>query len=259
MTDEERKEQGAAADAGAARGDAPPAGEAPGDGAAADKGADDEARKAAIEKAKALAAAKAKAAAAAKAKGQPAAAKAAGGKAGGGEGEGEDAGPTMPERYQQLADALAKAFDGVDFAPAYNAADGFLYINVPRDRWLEIARHLRDEIGLNYLRALSGVDWTDRLQVVYHLTRVESGGKADLLVGVHVDVDREEATCPSVVDIWPTADYNEREAFDLFGIRFEGHPNLRRILLPDHWQGGYPLRKDFVDKRPKKQRKIRPR
>lgn len=258
MTDEERKEQGAAADAEAARGDAPPAGEAPGDGAAADKGADDEARKAAIEKAKALAAAKAKAAAAAKAKGQPAAAKAAGGKAGG-EGEGEDAGPTMPERYQQLADALAKAFDGVDFAPAYNAADGFLYINVPRDRWLEIARHLRDEIGLNYLRALSGVDWTDRLQVVYHLTRVESGGKADLLVGVHVDVDREEATCPSVVDIWPTADYNEREAFDLFGIRFEGHPNLRRILLPDHWQGGYPLRKDFVDKRPKKQRKIRPR
>src|SRR5690606_13961470 len=194
----------------------------------------------------------AKAAAAAKAKAQ-----AAGGKAqeAGGE-EAEDAGPTMPERYEQFLGALTRTFDGVDFAPTYNPADGFLYINVPRERLPEIARHLRDELGLNYLRALSGVDWTDRLQVVYHLTRVESGGKADLLVALQVDVDRDEAVCPSVVDIWPTADFNEREVFDLFGIRFEGHPNLRRILLPDHWQGGYPLRKDFVDKRPKRQRKI---
>ena len=249
MTDEDRKEQGAAGDDQVARGDGAPAGEAPGDDEKA------RARQAAIEKAKALAAAKAKAAAAAKAK----AAAGTGGE-GGGEAQGGGAqAPAMPERYQKLLDDLAKAFPGVDFQPTYNPADGYVYVNVPRERLVEVARHLRDQAGLNYLRCLSGVDWLDRLQVVYHLTRLEPNGKAETLVALQVDVDRDQAVCPSLVEVWPTADFNEREVFDLFGIRFEGHPNLRRILLPDHWQGGYPLRKDFIDKRPKKQRKIRPR
>ncbi|REJ35316.1 MAG: hypothetical protein DIU84_07060 [Bacillota bacterium] len=253
MTDEERKDQAAAGGTG---GEAAPAGQAGAGGGGAARGGDDEARRAAIEKAKALAAAKAAAAAKARA-----AAGEGGGAAAGGEGGGDggDAGPVMPERYQQFLDALGKEFEGVDFAPAYNAADGFLYINVPRDRLREIALYLRDRAGLNYLRALSGVDWMDRLQVVYHLTRVEPDTRPELLVAMQVDVDRDQAVCPSLVDVWPTADFNEREVFDLFGIRFEGHPNLRRILLPDNWQGGYPLRKDFVDKRPKRQRKIRPR
>lgn len=78
-------------------------------------------------------------------------------------------------------------------------------------------------------------------------------------LGMHVTIDRDKAEIDSVTPVWPAADFHEREAFDMFGIVFKGHPNLQRILLPENWQGGYPLRKDFVDKRPKKDRKVRPR
>lgn len=227
------------------------------DEAAAAAKAKEEARRAALEKAKAAKAAKAAAAAkagdaAAGPDRKPAAKKAAA--------EEKPAAPVTPEPLQQIVEDLQRQFAKLDFQPLYNAADEHLYIKVPREHLLAVSRYLRDEQGFDYLRCLSGVDWTDRLQVVYQLTRLRPGGdKNKALLAVQVDVDREEAVCPSVTEIWPTADFNEREVFDLFGIKFTGHPNLRRILLPDHWQGGYPLRKDFIDKRPKKPRKIRPR
>ncbi|HEY8448968.1 MAG TPA: NADH-quinone oxidoreductase subunit C [Bacillota bacterium] len=211
------------------------------------------AKQQALEKAKAMAAAKAKAAAAAKAK------------AAAGEGGAAPAKPAakeppaIPQHFQPLLDGLRQRFADFDPKPEFNPADGYLYIDVPAERLLDVGAYLRDEFGLNYLRNLSGVDWEQKLQVVYHLVPVVPDGQAQLLVGLRVDADRDSPEIPSVVSIWETANWHEREVLDLFGIRFRGHPNPRRILLPDHWQGGYPLRKDFVDKRPKKQRKVRPR
>jgi NADH-quinone oxidoreductase subunit C len=83
----------------------------------------------------------------------------------------------------------------------------------------------------------------------YHLLRLEqaaagsAGGSSSLRVRVQVWLDDGE-TVPSVVGVWPTADWHEREAWDLFGIRAEGHPNLKRILLESDWEG-HPLRKDY--------------
>jgi NADH:ubiquinone oxidoreductase subunit C len=79
-----------------------------------------------------------------------------------------------------------------------------------------------------------------RFSLSYHLLRV---GADPLRVRVQVWLDDGESVA-SVIDVWPTADWHEREAFDLMGIRFDGHPNLTRILMPDDWEG-HPLRKDY--------------
>ncbi|PTM56746.1 NADH-quinone oxidoreductase subunit C [Desmospora activa] len=110
------------------------------------------------------------------------------------------------------------------------------------DRWLELARLLRHDsrLSFDYLQNLSGVDYETHLEVVLHLYSMEH--RRELAVRVQVDRDRSEA--PSVTAIWPAANWNEREVYDLLGIRFSGHPNLGRILLPDDWVG-HPLRKDY--------------
>ncbi len=107
---------------------------------------------------------------------------------------------------------------------------------------LDFARTLRDEYGYDYLSSLTGVDYLPQgmMEVVYHAYK--STGGPPLVF--KVQVPRENPVVPSVTSIWPGADFQEREAWDLLGIRFEGHPNLRRILL---WEGfwGHPLRKDW--------------
>src|SRR5213080_1221817 len=99
-------------------------------------------------------------------------------------------------------------------------------LTVERARLVEIARYLRDEEKFDMLSDLTAVDWPKRER---------------LRLKVHA-ADAEEV--PSVVSVWPAANWQEREVFDMFGIVFFGHPELKRILLPDEWQG-YPLRKDY--------------
>lgn len=170
----------------------------------------------------------------------------------------------LSPRHKEFIARLQQAFASVDFQGRENP-DGELAITVPADKWSDVAVHLRDQEGLNYLRSISGVDWKDRLSSVYHLTQVPLPGQGEVpaeglfRLAVHVDVDRDNPVLPSVFEVWPAADFQEREIFDMFGIRFTGHPNLKTLLLPPNWQGGYPLRKDFVDKRPKRQRLVRPR
>ncbi|PJF36055.1 MAG: NADH-quinone oxidoreductase subunit NuoD [Candidatus Thermofonsia Clade 1 bacterium] len=108
----------------------------------------------------------------------------------------------------------------------------------------EFARVIRDEFGFNYLSSVTAVDYLghgDHLEVVYHAYRVPSGGKPLVF---KAQTDRNDAVVPSLVSIYPGADFQEREAYDLYGIHFVGHPNLKRILL---WEGfeGYPMRKDY--------------
>lgn len=102
------------------------------------------------------------------------------------------------------------------------------------------------EMGFEYLNCLSGVDWIEQgeLEIVYNLSSLRHRNKAE----VKVRVPRENPFVRSVVSLWKTANWHEREAYDLFGIRFEGHPDLRRILLSEDWVG-HPLRKDYEDER----------
>jgi NADH-quinone oxidoreductase subunit C len=113
---------------------------------------------------------------------------------------------------------------------------------VDRARLVEISQYLRDEEKFDMLSNLTAVDWPKRekrFDVVFELYSFPKNER--LRLKVHA-ADAEEV--PSVVSVWPSANWQEREAFDMFGIVFSGHPELKRILLPDEWQG-YPLRKDY--------------
>ena len=106
----------------------------------------------------------------------------------------------------------------------------------------DICVFLRDEPDwqFNMLHCISGVDQGETLAVVYHLF---STTKRHFVV-LKVEVPKDSPVVPSLAGMWPTANWLERETYDLFGIRFEGHPDPRRILLPDEWVG-HPLLKDY--------------
>jgi NADH-quinone oxidoreductase subunit C len=114
---------------------------------------------------------------------------------------------------------------------------------VPRERLLDLCRWLRDnpEFDMAYLSFVSAVDWPDRFDVVYHLTSVNRRHGVTL----KVPIAKDQPSVPSVVELWSGANWHEREAYDLFGITFEGHPDLRRIMMSSDWKG-HPLRKDYV-------------
>ncbi len=119
------------------------------------------------------------------------------------------------------------------------------FIEVDPSSLFDILQHLKsgDGLGFDELMCLSGVDYGAEtgLGVTYHLCSTGRGHK----VTVKVKLPRENPEVDSVVSLWRTAEWHEREAYDLFGIAFRNHPDLTRILLPDDWEG-HPLRKDYV-------------
>lgn len=114
---------------------------------------------------------------------------------------------------------------------------------VPREDLLGLCRWLRDnpEFDMAFLEFVSAVDWPDRFEVVYCLRSLARQHGVTL----KVPLPRDDLRVPSVTGVWRGADWHEREAYDLFGIVFEGHPDLRRILMSADWKG-HPLRKDYV-------------
>ena len=140
----------------------------------------------------------------------------------------------------ELPDAVRKAFPNVAIEALTFRGQNFLI--VPKESLLPVANHLKSESGFNMLADLTAVDYPKkekRFEVIYQLYSFSRNER----LRVKVPLGDGEAI-ESVVPVWGVADWLEREAFDMFGIRFEHHPNLRRILLPEEWQG-HPLRKDY--------------
>lgn len=114
---------------------------------------------------------------------------------------------------------------------------------------VRVCSFLRDEKDLyfDFLSNLTAVDYESHFTIVYHLNSLPY--QHTLVLKVQLEGERSLDALPeipSVASVWQTADWHEREAFDLMGVYFDGHPDLRRILLPDDWEG-YPLRKDYQD------------
>ena len=118
-------------------------------------------------------------------------------------------------------------------------------IVVQGEQLLEVARYLHDtpELGFDYLHNVTSVDYPDRLEVVYHVSNLARGGTP---LTLKVNAARQDPAVPSLVPVYRGANFQEREVYDMMGVRFLGHPNLRRILLWDGFEG-FPLRKDYKE------------
>lgn len=121
----------------------------------------------------------------------------------------------------------------------------FLSLIVNPSKLHELAKQLKEDTdtSFDYMFCQTGIDWEENLEVVYHLRSTSQNH--EIVVRTQI-TDRKNPTVDSVYDLWKTADFHEREIFDLLGITFKNHPDLRRIFLDDDWEG-FPLRKDYKD------------
>ncbi len=145
----------------------------------------------------------------------------------------------MNEKLQAIAQAFEKDFDA-----RVEEFRGELHLEVPAEHNVEACQRLRDEYGFELLSAMTAVDYwpqeDPRFHVVYMLTSVQH----NLSLMLRTPVSGINPTLRTVVPVYGNANWREREIWDMFGIKFEGHPDLRRILMPHDWEG-HPLRKDY--------------
>jgi NADH-quinone oxidoreductase subunit C len=121
----------------------------------------------------------------------------------------------------------------------------WLTINVESKDWLSLALQLRNVESLlfNYLFCLTCIDWKTHLTMVYHLTSTKYRHN----IVIKSKLDRSNPEIETVSPIWRTAEFHEREVYEMFGVNFLNHPDLRLLILPDGWEGRNPMRKDFED------------
>jgi len=139
----------------------------------------------------------------------------------------------------EVLSVLAAEFEDVTWAKSHDQD----IAHVPRESWKPFAEAAK-EAGFEFCSDVTAVDWMrhrpDRFEIVANLLSMEHA----LRLRITTSVGRQEPTVDSLTPLWPGAGFAEREVYDMFGIVFEGHPDLTRILMPDDWEG-HPLRKDF--------------
>jgi NADH:ubiquinone oxidoreductase subunit C len=120
-------------------------------------------------------------------------------------------------------------------------------ISIDKDHLQEIAAWMRDDLGLDHLIGIAGVDYPThkKLEVLYLVGSFSRPEIQDIVVTLKAEVPRDAPTISSIVSIWESAHFHEREAFEMFGIKFEGHPDLRKLLTLDNWEGPPPMLKDI--------------
>jgi NADH-quinone oxidoreductase subunit C len=123
------------------------------------------------------------------------------------------------------------------FPDAVKSEDSLIIVEA--ERIVDVCAHLKTE-GFDFLESISGADFEDHLEVIYNIASYSSSDRIILTVRILKDTP----ILPSVTGLWRGANWHEREAYDMLGIKFMGHPNLSRILLPDSWEG-YPLLKSY--------------
>ncbi len=138
------------------------------------------------------------------------------------------------------AEAVSRIGERFGVQPALDGRT--VTVTVPAERWQELGAMVKTELGCRYFNWLSAVDWkAEGLEVVCRVEDVEGG----LAVLMKTRLAPGQTACPTLTGLWRGADWMERECYDMFGVVFTGHPDLRRILLPDDWEG-HPLRKDYA-------------
>lgn len=151
--------------------------------------------------------------------------------------------------------AQLKEVLGSKLTKAEAVRERLVHVFLDRADLVEACKLLKDALGFDHLSCITAVDWKDRFECVYHVENYYNG----CMVEIHAHIPYDDPKIASLVPLWNAANFHEREAWDLMGIEFEGHPNLDRILLPEDFKF-HPLRKDFaqeVDRQYISRRKLR--
>lgn len=116
-----------------------------------------------------------------------------------------------------------------------------------KDHILDIARFMRDELGFDHVKGIAGIDYPThkKIEVLYFTASYSRLEVQDVILILKTEVPRDNPTIASVVSIWESAHFHERETFEMFGVKFEGHPDLRKLLTLDNWDGPPPMLKDI--------------
>jgi NADH-quinone oxidoreductase subunit C len=131
----------------------------------------------------------------------------------------------------------------VEPSAVYDESGEWLNISIDANTWKKLARLLRNApFNFDYLFCLTCVDWKTHFTMVYHLSSTDHRHT----IVIKSNLDRNDPQIDTVSDIWKGANFFEREVYDLFGVKFIAHPDLRRLIMPDDWKG-WPLRKDYED------------
>jgi NADH:ubiquinone oxidoreductase subunit C len=159
-------------------------------------------------------------------------------------------GPITPapdtSRTKALADRIVGMFPStkVDYM-----REKRVKVTVAPEQIRAVALFLKGSLGFDHIEVVGGTDYMSlgEFEVIYFVGSVSTPGQEDLVVQLAERVKRDESPkVPSLVDVWTGAEYHERETFEMLGIQFEGHPDLRRLLLPEDWNDLPPLRKDYI-------------
>ena len=137
---------------------------------------------------------------------------------------------------------LKEKISSIDPGAVFDETGEWLSAEIQTDLWKPLAQELRTGVQMDFLFCLTCVDWKTHLTMVYHLRSTSKG----FSMVIKSKLDRNDPRIESVSSIWRTAEFHEREVFELFGVVFPNHPDLRRLILTDDFEG-FPLRKDFED------------
>jgi len=122
-----------------------------------------------------------------------------------------------------------------------------ILVTFDKERLLDIATFTRDELGFDHVKGIAGIDEPThkRIKVLYFTGSFSKSEIEDVMLVLETELDRGNPTIASTVSVWPSAHFHERETFEMFGVKFEGHPDLRKLLTLDNWEGPPPMLKDI--------------
>lgn len=148
----------------------------------------------------------------------------------------------MPDQLEIFVDSIKESYKDLIITAKVKGSNQ-VEIVVKKEHIIEVAESLKHDMGFTYPSAAGGVDYLNenKMQMIYYVQNPRTG----LLLFYRVDIPRNDLKIPTLTQVWDAMSFHEREANEMFGIEFEGHADMRPILLPPDWKGGHPLRKDF--------------
>lgn len=151
-----------------------------------------------------------------------------------------------PEFEGSLINQLVTRF-GDKLVKVIYVRSGRTKILVPPNEIVQVASFIRDTLGFDHAESVSGTDYPDdnQIEVIYHLSSYSDDKLSSQILALSTRVDRNQSTMPTLIDIFKSSEYHERETFEMLGVYFDGHPRNERFLLPEDWADIPPLRKEF--------------